>query len=111
MSTTRCIARTLATGAPALADHPKTVNLCESHIIRPLNAWLSGLFNRTNPARTVEMLVEAQNHGDGNHRRAMLRAEISAAEIKLTRHRTAIEAGVDPLALVEAMNAARSAPE
>lgn len=76
----RCIARTLPPGSPALADHPKTVNLRESHIIRPLNDWLSGLFNRTNRAHTVARLVEAQNHDDGNQHREMLRAKISAAE-------------------------------
>lgn len=70
-------------------------------------SWLSGLFNRTNRARTVSILVEAQNHDDGNQRREMLRAKISAAETKLTRHRSAIEAGVDPLALVEAINVFR----
>ncbi|MGW4766879.1 hypothetical protein ACWEO2_02385 [Nocardia sp. NPDC004278] len=38
----------------------------------------------------------------------MLRAKISAAETKLQRHRDAIEAGIDPLALIEAMNAAQA---
>lgn len=84
------------------------MNLRESHLIGPLNDWLSGLFNRANRAHTVARLVAAQNHDDGNQRREMLRAKINAAETKLTRHRTAIEAGVDPLALVEAMNAAQA---
>lgn len=48
-------------------------------------SWLSELFNRTNRARTVSMLVEAQNHDDGNQHREMLRAKISAAAFLLEK--------------------------
>ncbi|OLF10484.1 hypothetical protein BLA60_14910 [Actinophytocola xinjiangensis] len=39
----RCIARTLAPGAAALADHPRTVNLREDHLLEPLNGWIGRL--------------------------------------------------------------------
>jgi hypothetical protein len=42
----RCIARTLAPGSLALADHPKTVNLREDQLIEPLNGWIGRLFDR-----------------------------------------------------------------
>ncbi|MFI5783233.1 hypothetical protein [Nocardia sp. NPDC051570] len=34
----RCTARTLPPGSPAQADHPKTVNMRETHLVRPVNA-------------------------------------------------------------------------
>ncbi len=103
----RCFAKSLAPGSIALADHPKTVNLRESHLIRPLNGWLAMLFNRDNRAETVTALLEAQSD-DSGFRREALRRRVTDAEAKLVRHRAAIEAGVDPLALVDAMNAAQA---
>ncbi|WP_324194676.1 recombinase family protein [Nocardia terpenica] len=101
----RCIARTLTPGSPALEGHPKTVNLRESHIAGPLNKWLAGLFDRRHRARTLEILLDAYNTDDHDLRRIALRQKVSDAETKLLRHRAAIEAGVDPLVLVDAINA------
>lgn len=44
----RCLAKTLAPGSLMLADHPRTVNLREDHLVRPLNAWIGGLFRPDN---------------------------------------------------------------
>src|SRR6202000_262046 len=44
----RCLARSLAPGSPALAEHPRTVNLRELDVVERLNDWLGGLFSREN---------------------------------------------------------------
>ncbi|MFF0488522.1 hypothetical protein ACFYTQ_05815 [Nocardia sp. NPDC004068] len=104
----RCLARSLAPGSPAAADHPKTVNLREAHLLGPLNTWLATLFDRQHRADTIAALVAAQDTDDSDLRRQGLHARIRDADTKLDRHRRAIEAGVDPIALVDAMNAAQA---
>lgn len=69
----RCIARTLAPGSEALADHPKTVNLRESHVAGPLNRWLAAQFSKENRRQIIEILVEAYNSDDSDTRRSYLR--------------------------------------
>ncbi len=56
----RCLARTLAPGSLALADHPRPVNLPEIDVLAPLNAWIGELFTRENVDRTVESLIASQ---------------------------------------------------
>lgn len=99
----RCRAKTLAPGSPALADHPPTANLREDMISCSIDQWLATLFDRT-----ITSLLAAQDSDDRDAPRALLRRRIADAEARLGRHLTAIEAGVDPQALVSAMNAARA---
>lgn len=56
----RCIARTLAPGSAALAEHSKTVNLREDVLLEPLNAWIGRLFNREQVDATVAALIASQ---------------------------------------------------
>jgi hypothetical protein len=107
----RCVARTLAPGSGALADHPATVNLREDHLLEPLHGWIGGLFDRDNVDRTVAELVASQGEtsGAGDHQAA--RRRLAEAESTLCRHQAAIAAGVDPAALVEVINAAQAERE
>lgn len=105
----RCIARTLAPGSPALADHPKTINLREDHLIGPLNDWIGSLFTARNLARTVAELAASQGGASlEDRRRREVERRLAGAEAKLRRHQAAIEAGVDPTALVDVINAANA---
>jgi hypothetical protein len=102
----RCLARTLAPGSAALADHP--VNLREYDVIEPLNAWIGGLFSKGNVERTVAALVASQD-GDAKpsvHEAA--RKRLADAESRLKRFQDAIAAGIDPSALVDAINEAQA---
>ncbi|WP_233594909.1 zinc ribbon domain-containing protein [Amycolatopsis sp. WAC 04169] len=103
----RCIARTMAPGSPVLADHPKTVNLREDVVIPPLNAWLCQVFDPDNRDETVAAMVGAQPGGSGTGRETVEK-RLKDAEARLRRHQAAIEAGVDPAALVDAMNLAQA---
>ncbi|ATE55730.1 recombinase family protein [Actinosynnema pretiosum] len=105
----RCPARTLAPGAPALAEHPPTVYLREDVLQDAVNGWLGGLFAPQNLDRTVAALVASQEGaaGKGDSREAA-RLRLSKAEEQLSRFQEAIKAGIDPLALVEAVNEAQA---
>jgi hypothetical protein len=59
----RCLARTLAPGTAAHADHPRTVNLREYDVEEPLNAGIGHVFDRRNVDRTVAALVASQDGG------------------------------------------------
>ena len=104
----RCVARTLAPGSAGRAEHPTTLNLREAHIVGPLNRWLAGVFSRQNRSETIAILLEAFNADDGEMRRNRLKQRVADAEVKLQRHRAAIEAGIDPTTLVTAMNKAQA---
>ena len=65
----RCLARTLAPGSAALAEHPRTVNLRESVVLGPLNDWLGELFAREKRDRLVAGLLNAQPKVEGIGRR------------------------------------------
>jgi hypothetical protein len=103
----RCIARTLAPGSAALADHPKTVNLREDVVTPPINEWLCQIFHPDNRDATVAALIGTQD-GRQDSRRAAAEKRLKDAEAKLRRHQAAIDAGVDPAALVEPMNHAQA---
>jgi hypothetical protein len=61
----RCTARTLAPGSPALADHPRTVNVREDHILGPLNKWIGSVFARENVDETVANAAVLSGHVGG----------------------------------------------
>jgi hypothetical protein len=104
----RCIARTLTPGSAALADHPRTVNLREDHLVGPVNEWIGSLFTPGNLDNTIRDLVAAQDTAPESRRRTDAERRLADAEAKLRRHQAAIEAGIDPTALVEAVNAANA---
>lgn len=92
-----------------LADHPRTVNLREDVLIDPLNEWIARLFAPRRRAQTVAQLIDAhegQRTEDVRVRQA--RDRLSSAESRVRRLQAAIEAGVDPAALVEAINEAHA---
>jgi hypothetical protein len=104
----RCLARSLAPGSAALADHPRTVNLREDDVVPPLNAWIGRLFSRANVDRTVAELLASQDAAAPAASHEALKKRVAEAEARLRRFQAAIEAGVDPAALVEAMNDAQA---
>ena len=105
----RCPARTLAPGSAALAEHPPTVYVREHPLMEAVNGWLSGLFARENVDQTVAALVASQHGGISRpNAREAAKKRLETAEAKLRRFQAAIEAGVDPAALVEAINGAQA---
>ncbi|WP_081789433.1 recombinase family protein [Kutzneria albida] len=104
----RCLARTLAPGSVVLADHPRTVNLREEEVLDPLNGWLSQLFEPKSRDRTVAALVGSQDDTNGGLNAAAAKKRVADAETRLRRLQDAIAAGVDPAALVEAINEAQA---
>ncbi|HEV3358531.1 MAG TPA: recombinase family protein [Pseudonocardiaceae bacterium] len=108
----RCPARTLAPGSAALASHPPAVYLREDKLQEGVTAWLAGLFAPRNMDRTVAALVASQGEPAGTlGSRDAVKKRLADAEAKLRRLRAAIEAGVDPVALVESINAAQAQRE
>jgi DNA invertase Pin-like site-specific DNA recombinase len=104
----RCPARTLVPGSPLLATHPKNVYLPEAAVLDAVNGWLGGEFARENRDRTVADLVASQDTGGQFGTREAAKKRLDGAEARLRRLRAAIEAGVDPVALVESINAAQA---
>ncbi|WP_231961059.1 recombinase family protein [Amycolatopsis thermoflava] len=104
----RCPARTLAPGSPALAEHPPSVYLREEPLMDAVNTWLGGLFARDNVDRTVGALVASQGGEGATSGREVARQRLADAEARLERFRAAIGAGVDPAALVDAINEAQA---
>ncbi|MDX8030288.1 recombinase family protein [Lentzea sp. BCCO 10_0856] len=100
----RCHARTLAPGSHALSEHPPTVNLAEEVVLEPLNKWLCQIFNRQSIDRTVAGMVASQDDPSGRSSREVVKKRLADAEAKLRRFQAAIAAGVDPVALVDAIN-------
>ncbi|MEU3275418.1 recombinase family protein [Saccharomonospora sp. NPDC006951] len=105
----RCPARTLAPGSPHLADHPPAVYLREDPLREAVDGWLGQLFARENVDRTVAALVASQgDERDTSSARETVPERLEAVESKLRRLRAAIEAGVDPVAVVESINEAQA---
>lgn len=101
----RCPARTLAPGSAALADHPPTVYLREEMLTAAVNGWIGDLFARENVDRTVAALVASQGgDSDLTGDRVAAKQRLSDAETRLRRLQSAIEAGVEPAAVVDAIN-------
>jgi hypothetical protein len=106
----RCPARTLAPGSPALAHHPPAVYLREDPIRDAVNGWIGELFARENVDSTVAALVDSQHStGSQSGGREAAKKRLSEAEARLRRFQAAIEAGVDPAALVDGINGAQAA--
>lgn len=103
-----CRARTIAAGSPVLQDHPRTVNLREDVVVGPIDSWLASLFDRDHREKTIVALVAVQDTDDTDVQRQTLRQRATEADARLARHLAAIEAGVDPQALVTAMNMAQA---
>ncbi|HET6500879.1 MAG TPA: recombinase family protein [Amycolatopsis sp.] len=105
----RCPARTLAPGSAALADHPPTVYVKEDPLMEAVNGWLGRLFARENVDQTVADLLASQDDGRTlPSGRESTKDRLDSAEAKLRRFQAAIEAGIDPAALVEAINEAQA---
>ena len=105
----RCIARTLAPGASTLADHPKTVNLREDVLTPAVNAWIGRLFAPENRDETVRALVASQEGaGQASTSEEATRRRLKDATATLKSYHAAIRAGVDPAAMVEAINQAQA---
>lgn len=100
----RCTARTMAPGAGALVDHPRTVNLREDTLLAALNGWISGLFAPESLEATVDALVESQEGAATDSGRDAVRARLVEPESRLRRHQSAIAAGVEIGALVDVTN-------
>ncbi len=98
----RCPARTLAPGSPVLATHPPAVYLREDPIRDAVNGWLGELFSPDHVDQTVAALVGSQDRPRVEPSTAGKR--LADAEAKLRRYQDAIGAGIDPAALVEAIN-------
>lgn len=104
----RCPARTLAPGSPALADHPPAVYLRENVLRDEVNSWLAGLFHRDNVDQTVQALAASQAESTAPNAGEAAKKRHTDAEARLRLLQEAIEAGVDPAALVESINEAQA---
>ncbi len=104
----RCKARTLAPGSSALAEHPKTVNLREDVIANAINGWLGELFAPDNRDETVRALVASQGSPAELAVDEAARRRLADAETALKRYQAAIAAGVEPSAVVDAINQTRA---
>lgn len=108
----RCLARTLAPGSQALADHPKTVNLREDVLLPAVNGWIRRIFDRENVDETVAAFLASQGGAAGGAKtHEQVKRRLADAETRLKRHQAAIAAGVDPAALVEVINEAQAERE
>lgn len=101
----RCSARTLVPGSPELQDHPRNVYLPEAAVSEQLNAWIGQLFAPENRTRTVDQLHASQEEAHKTDTsREKVKNQLTEAEGRLRRLQEAIEAGVEPTALVESIN-------
>jgi DNA invertase Pin-like site-specific DNA recombinase len=104
----RCALRTMVPGSPALEGHPTNVYLSEAAAMDVLNEWIDRLFDPLNLDRTVSALVGSQDDGTSETANyASAKKRLAEADAKLKRFQNAIAAGVDPVALVEAINEAQ----
>ncbi|WP_405181813.1 recombinase family protein [Nocardia sp. NBC_01377] len=103
----RCRVRTLVPGSPVLDTHPITVNLRQTALLGPLNQWIGTLFDPEHRAVTIAQLIDAQETVDHEQQRRAAKQRLADAETKLRRHQAAIEAGIEPAALVDAINSAQ----
>jgi hypothetical protein len=106
----RCIARTLAPGSAALADHPKTVNLREDVVIRRLHDWICKVFDRENRDETVAALIGSQETNASAGREAVER-RLNDAKARVRKYQAAIAAGVAPAAVADPINVAQAERE
>jgi len=82
-------------------DHPKSVYLRETGVVRRLDTWLAELFSPANLDHTCHTLATASRSDPaGDQRRAAAQKVLVDCQRRLDRHRAALEAGTDP-ALVQ----------
>src|SRR3954462_7461099 len=106
----RCPARTLAPGSPALASHPPAIYLREDVIQDAVNDWLGEVFAPANVDRTVAKVVASQpGAAVAQNGRETAKQRLATAEAHMNRFPEGLKAGIDPAALVEAMNEAQAA--
>ena len=77
------------------------IYLPEAALVGPLNEWLAQLFNEDNLDRTVASLTASPSIDRGSN---AAQQRLHDAEARVRRLQAAIAAGVDPAALVEAIN-------
>lgn len=78
-------------------------------MLQPLNDWIGLLFVQENIDQTVAALAVSQGGvGGTSDVREEIKARLTKAEVWLRRLRAAIEAGVDPAAVVEGINEAQA---
>ncbi|WP_433279552.1 recombinase zinc beta ribbon domain-containing protein [Pseudonocardia xinjiangensis] len=104
----RCPARTLAPGSPALASHPPAVYLREDPLRDAVNSWIGHLFAPANVDRTVAALVASQEGRSELLGHTAATKRLADAEARLRRFQAAIASGIDPAALVDAINEAQA---
>jgi DNA invertase Pin-like site-specific DNA recombinase len=102
----RCSARSIAPGSPVLSDHPKNVYLPERAVLGPVNAWIGGLFDQEHRSATMRQLAAAARSTSDSARVERAREKLASTEKRIHRLQQAIEAGANPLALVDALNRA-----
>jgi hypothetical protein len=78
--------------------------LPESAVVGPVNAWIGALFAPDHREDTVRRLLDCDATRADTARTATADQAVADAEQRLRRLHAAIEAGVDPLALVEPIN-------
>jgi DNA invertase Pin-like site-specific DNA recombinase len=104
----RCAARTIVPGSPVLKRHPKNVYLPERAVLEALNEWIGRLFAPEHRDETVDLLLASAGvTGDEPVPGAKIKTKITEASTKLRRLQDAIKAGVNPVALVDAINEAQ----
>jgi DNA invertase Pin-like site-specific DNA recombinase len=105
----RCAARTIVPGSPLLKTHPKNVYLPERVVLDALNEWIGKLFTPEHRDNTVDRLLESAGlTGAGSARATQAKKTAAEAGTKLRRLQDAIKAGVNPVALVDAINEAQA---
>lgn len=104
----RCATRTMAPGAAAVAEHPRTVNLREDQVVPLVNDWIGHLFAPQNLDETVATLLGDQKRTAPGGDVAEAKARRADADQRLRRYQEAIAAGIDPSALVDAVNQAKA---
>ncbi|MFC5288508.1 recombinase family protein [Actinokineospora guangxiensis] len=104
----RCLARTLAPGAAALASHPKTVNLREDVLVPAINEWIGRVFAPENRDATVAALVGSQGGVQRSSGQGGCGSSSGGCGSPVEALSAAIAAGVDPSALVEVINQAQA---
>jgi site-specific DNA recombinase len=87
--------------------HPPTVYVREDQLVPKVDEWIGTLFSPANVEQTVAAMVAAPSESvtDGLLRESAIRA-LKAAELKVTQHRRAVEAGGDPAMFVQWINEA-----
>jgi hypothetical protein len=105
----RCAARTIVPGSPVLERHPKNVYLPERAVLEALNEWIGRLFAPEHRDETVDLLLASAGiTGTESAQSDVIKTKITQASTKLRRLQEAIKAGVNPAAVVDAINDAQA---